>query len=430
MKPARSIRQGLSRVVVQISIAWSVAVFGVVWLAVHEQIDVVLDSALQESAEILYGLFNANSGQMLAGAGEAMPAPVHSERLVWQLVSADHRVLWRSHRAPAQPLSTGPQEPWSDTHPQWHVYGMPFDAKGAMLYVAQTHNERRQIRLQAAVLTAAGALVVGVACALWLRRRVAQELEPLSELSEQVSLYHPMEAGSTPPVATREELVPLRQAIVHLGDRLAQHVASERAFSAHAAHALRTPLAGLGAQLALAMRESTPAVRPRIGRAREAADRLSRVVSALLSLFRSGSEPCRQQTDLTGFIQGLPPVDGLDVSVAGEGVWADIDPDLLAAALINLLDNALRHGAKGVWFVLSQDAPFTVITLLDDGPGMDEASRQRVGAALASQQYDQLSGLGLMLADRVARAHGGQLSLVPVDQGFGVALSIGPRAAV
>jgi len=50
-----------------------------------------------------------------------------------------------------------------------------------------------------------------------------------------------------------------------------------------------------------------------------------------------------------------------------------------------------------------------------------------MGAALATQHYEQDMGLGLMLADRVARAHGGQLMLVPVEQGFGVELSLAGR---
>ena len=50
-------------------------------------------------------------------------------------------------------------------------------------------------------------------------------------------------------------------AISGLGDRLASHVAHDDAFAAHAAHALRTPLAGMDAQLAVAIRQCDPAVR-------------------------------------------------------------------------------------------------------------------------------------------------------------------------
>ena len=80
----------------------------------------------------------------------------------------------------------------------------------------------------------------------------------------------------------------MHDAISALGERLARRVANERAFSAHAAHALRTPLAGIDTQLAVAQREAPASLQPRLARVREAAGRLTRVVSALLALFRSG----------------------------------------------------------------------------------------------------------------------------------------------
>lgn len=422
MTDAPSIRKGLSRVVIQVSLAWSVAVFGVVWFAVHHKLDDVLDGTLQESAEILYGLLKANADHLPIGSGGSLPAPPHQERMVWQLVSAQQKVVWRSHSAPAQPLANVHRERWSADSPDWHVYGIPFDDKGAMLYVAQTHGERRQAQLEAAMATAFGALLVGLACAVWLSRRAARELGPLEDLSKQVTHYHPLEPGSSPPMATREELKPLRDAIVHLGERLAQNITSERAFSANAAHALRTPLAGLGAQLALLQRESPSELQPRIQRAREASDRLSRVVTALLSLFRSGGEIKPAPIDLGELVQGLP-LPGLLIRVAGQAhVMAD--PDLLAAALLNLLDNSVRYGASQVQVSFRQDASVTVIRLQDDGPGVDELTRKRIGAALATQHYEQDMGLGLMLADRVARAHGGHLVLVHVEQGFGAELSL------
>ena len=423
MTDAPSIRKGLSRVVIQVSLAWSLAVFGVVWFTVHHKLDEVLDGTLQESAEILYGLLKPNAERLPIGSGGSLPAPPHHERMVWQLVSGDQRVVWRSHSAPAQPLAAAHRERWSADSPDWHVYGIPFDEAGTMLYVAQPHGERRQAQLEAALVTACGALAVGLACAVWLRRRAGRELRPLTDLSEQVTRYHPLEPGSSPPLATREELRPVRDAIVHLGDRLAQNITSERAFSANAAHALRTPLAGLGAQLAMLQRESPADVQPRIQRAREAADRLSRVVTALLSLFRSGGEIKPRHIALAAFVQDLP-LPGLVIKVAGD-TEVQADPDLLAAALLNLLDNSVRYGATQAQVSFRRDADATVIQLVDNGPGVDEATRKRIGAALATQHYEQDMGLGLMLADRVARAHGGQLMLVPVEQGFGVALSLG-----
>ncbi len=434
MTHAPSIRQRLSRVVIQISVAWSLAVFGVVWLIVHHQVDKVLDGSLQESAEFLFGVLNMQGRLLPPGEGGSLPAPPHVEHLVWQIVGMDGRVIWRSHGAPSRALRTPRQNAQDHGHVrhdgpisggEWHVHGMSLDQQGTMLYVAQPHEDRRKAQLQAALLTGLGAMLVGLTCAAWLRRQTARELQPLEELSRQVSHYHPLEADVQPLVAAREELLPLKQAIEQLGERLARMVASERAFSANAAHALRTPLAGLGAQLALAERESPAHIQPRIQRAREASNRLSRVVTALLALFRSGGEARRQALELGAFIRNLP-IDGLRLDVAGP-CHVQADADLLAAAVLNLLDNSLRLGATEVQCRFRHDEHGTHIRLQDNGPGTDEATLGRLKQALSTQHYEHDTGLGLMLADHVARAHGGALTLLPCAQGFCVEMTLCPH---
>ena len=113
-------------------------------------------------------------------------------------------------------------------------------------------------------------------------------------------------------------------------------------------------------------------------------------------------------------------MEGLAVEVSG-GPEIDADADLLAAALLNLLDNALRHGAKRV--TLSMPRP-GVLRLLDDGPGVEPARRQSLQAAIDAEAYEGRTGLGLMLADLVARAHGGGLSLPDLGPGFAVELRL------
>jgi two-component system OmpR family sensor kinase len=416
-----SIRQRLARVVWTVSLAWSALVFGAVWGLVHWKMDAVLDGSLQESGEFLYGVLHARLNALPAGGGAVLPAPPHEERLVWQVVDARQQVRWRSHKAPLTPLAEGQIGLGEDAH--WHLFGMRFDDEGSMLYVAQPDGERLKAQFQVAGFAAMGALAVGALCALWLRRRVSDELTPMLALSRAVQAYQPMAEGASSPEATRVELLPLRDAVVHLGERLAGHVASERAFSANAAHALRTPLAGLSAQLALAQRECAPEVRPRIERAREAAQRLGSVVTALLSLFRAGAQPAVQSLDLNAFVRGLP-VPKVQVQVEGQAqVLAD--PDLLAAALLNLFDNAVRYGATHVHCLLGTgDAGQVHLTLQDDGPGVDAATRHRLNSALAQAHYEQEMGLGLMLADRVARAHGGRVEVLPSEPGFRVQLSL------
>src|SRR5690606_39299316 len=87
--------------------------------------------------------------------------------------------------------------------------------------------------------------------------------------------------------AGRRELEPVHAAIETLASRLSARIANERAFAAHAAHSLRTPLAGIDAQLAVALRECPPGMRDRLQRIRGATTRLQGIVAALLGLFRA-----------------------------------------------------------------------------------------------------------------------------------------------
>ena len=68
-----------------------------------------------------------------------------------------------------------------------------------------------------------------------------------------------------------------------------------------------------------------------------------------------------------------------------------------------------------------------VLRVHDDGPGVDPARRRELRAAIDAQDYAGRTGLGLMLADLVARAHGGGLSIPEDARGFTVELNLGPR---
>jgi signal transduction histidine kinase len=421
-----SIHQRLSRTLVLISLIWGIAVSTVVWLTVRHEVDELLDNTLHESAEILYGLLSSNLARLPVESGGPMPPPVHDERTVWQIVGAANDVRLRSQHAPPQPLAVQRSVGLSSFGEEWRVFGIPFEAGGNMLYVAQPGRERREARIEAAGLTSCAALVVGLLCAVWLRSRVRRELEPVIDMSEAVTAFDPLDAGSRLAAATRAELVPMRDAIHGLGARLAHRMANERTFAAHAAHALRTPLAGMVAQLAVAQRKAPPEVQVHLKRTREAADRLRRVVTALLTLFRTGDDVDWQPVDLTDLLAQLP-FETLSVTTdARERVAGD--PDLIAAAMMNLLDNSARHGAAAATVSAHVTPEGARIVVRDDGVGLAEPLRLRLQAALDAQAYDGQTGLGLMLADLVARAHGGHLRLVQAPGGCVVEIVLGMPA--
>jgi len=417
-----SVRARLAHALLAWSVVWSVAVAAAVWLAVRHEVNELLDDTLEASAGVLAGLLGRGDAVVDAEpARAAAPSFGEGKRFAWQVVGEGSRVLQRSAHAPAEAFVPARAAGFSRT-PRWRVYGLPLAGDGRMLYVAQTGRERFEAEVEVATNTVLAAAAIGLAGHAWLRRRVRRELQPLQRLSQRLAAHEPFDGGTSMGPAERRELAPVHAAIDELSRRLAERVARERAFTAHAAHALRTPLAGIDAQLAIALREAPPALAPRLRRAREATGRLQRVVTALLALFRSGCAPQRQPVDLHGLLARLP-VDSLAIEVSAESP-VDADPDLLAAALLNLLDNASRCGARTV----AVDAPRPgTVRLRDDGPGVAGARRAALQAALDAQAYEGATGLGLMLADLVARAHGGSVRLVDAGPGFGVELHLGSR---
>lgn len=422
MKSRPSIRARLSKALLLWSVVWGFAVAAAIAVTVPHEVDELLDDTLQSSADVLAVLLSRANEARLAdpsGTGNVPPrvledALLPEDRFAWQVVGRDNTVLLRSSLAPDVPLCAAATLGLSDS-PDWRIYGVALPGDGRTLCVAQTMAERFEAQFEMAFGVALAALGIGFLGHLWLRARVRQELVPLEELSRRLGAHDPTADGASLGEAQREELQPLQSAIDDLGRRLADRLASERAFTAHAAHALRTPLAGLDAQLAVAVRESAPEMRPRIRRAREAAARLHRVVSALLTLFRSNADLRCERLDLRSLVARLP-VEGLTVEVHGQEP-IDADPDLLAAALLNLLDNALRYGARQV--TVQVVAPNT-IRVHDDGPGVSASRRQQLREALAGTIEGGDTGLGLGLAQVIARAHRGRVVLPEVPSGFAV----------
>lgn len=425
-----SIRRRLAAALLGIGVAWGMAVALAVGLVVRHEVDEVLDHGLQESAEIILSLLQVRLARDVALPSDVVyPAPGHDEALAWQIIGADGTVVSRSHRAPAQPLSDLRQRGFSHLGERWYVFALPFDrVSGRMLYVAQPGAERNEARLEAGALAAAAALVVGIVGTLLLRVYMRREFEVVAQSAASVTRFDPLGGPPLAPAA-RAELVPLHDAVADLGRRLAKKFANEQAFTTHAAHALRTPLAALMTNLAVAHRRAVNDEDRRfLKHSRDAAGRLRRVVSALLTMFRSGGSIRRQVFDLNDLVAEMPYWKVSLTVTAAQSAWAD--PDLLAAALMNLLDNAQRHGATAVTIAMRESTPrLCEITVSDNGRGIDAPTRIALQQAIDASSFEGTTGLGLMLVDLVARAHGGRLRLLSPSAGCTIAFTLAQRDA-
>jgi len=416
-----SIRHRLTASLVAGAIGLTALISVSVWWVISEEIQELMDHGLQESAELIHNIL-ATSPDPIHHSHAIRVNSEYAEHLIWQLVDVETgKVVTHSINAPETPLATmWRPDVQSKVNNSWHLVTLEFKhAKQLLLVVAQSEEERHEALIETLEYTLLATLIACIFGILIMNWRMRVELQPLQHLSDGVRHYDPLLPATALTSTGRIELQPIEHAINDLGQRLGQRIISEQAFTAHAAHALRTPIAGIDAQLALAIREAPETLRPRLERARDAASRLSRVMQALLGMFRSGLEPHRVEMSLG---QLLEPLSFNDLELVFDPKASiHVDPDLFAPVLFNLLDNAQRHKARTVELIVTEVKNLIRLVIKDDGEGCPVETCTRMREALDRQDYGPQSGfkgLGLILADLVMRAHGGQLHLLDCTRGF------------
>jgi signal transduction histidine kinase len=207
-----------------------------------------------------------------------------------------------------------------------------------------------------------------------------------------------------------------------------QHLVLLGRFSEQLAHDLRNPLAALKGAVQFLVAERA-AGRPLDDRAEFVelmlgqVERLEAAIDRYLHMTKV--EPATTRTSVNDVVRSvlalhqLAPTPGIDVRVSLDERAPDcqIDRDLVAAALENLLRNAYQAmpggGTVDVRTEASTDDQGTesvVVSVEDSGRGMDPRELERATEALFTTKPDG-SGLGLSFAERVATAHGGSLEL-------------------
>ena len=431
---APSIRRRLTLTAVAGVLLAALASSAVAAWAVSLVVQALMKSSLEETAQALVVLAEHEQDVEALTHDRALPASPHAEALVWQLRASDGRLVARSHGAPAQPWPV----PLFEGHRQ--VVGLAvFTIAGQRLWlqVAQPLASLRQAQLRAAVQAGGAVLLLSVVAALGLAWRIGREMQPVAQLAADVAAIDPAPVAPRLPRSPRRELEPVYAALEGLLQRLAHKLRNERAFAAHAAHSLRTPLAGLSAQLELARTQAPPPLQARLAVAHDAARRLAGVVEALLTMSRASGLP-QWRRFAPRLLVPVALARRIDVDAAGLEAAPDLDgdADLLAVAVANLVDNAVRHGASHVRLGAHRDARLQGIEVSDDGSGVDGDRLAALRGALArfeaTGEVDRSLGLGLTLAASVARAHGGRVDLACLsrpDAGFRVRLRW-PLAAV
>lgn len=247
----------------------------------------------------------------------------------------------------------------------------------------------------------------------------------------------------SPPPSAASEIRVLAEAFNHMLDRLEVAFQHQRDFVADASHELRTPLTVIAGQLEVLAAEDHPTA-DEIRRVQRLVGgeiaRISRMVDDMLLLARAEQRDFLhlRTIELPWFIDDL-----WATSTAGRPrrlVLAPIpagtleaDPDRLAQALRNLIDNALAHtdAPDGLvelqTIVVPGGACRFIVT--DDGPGIPADERDRIFERFhrtdaARARVAGGTGLGLAIVHAIAVAHGGSIAAREPAGGVGARLEL------
>ncbi|MCL4187199.1 MAG: HAMP domain-containing histidine kinase [Rhodobacteraceae bacterium] len=286
------------------------------------------------------------------------------------------------------------------------------------------------------VAVAAAMLAAGGALGWMAGRSVLGRIERVNALADRVAAGE-LDARLPGP-RSRDEFGLLETHVHAMLDRIQNLNRATHHLSDSIAHELRTPLNRMAQRLA---RLHAPA--PEVEALRSEMRGTIRIFDSLLAISRAEAD--------AGQGPGLVPV---DLSAVAAEVWelyepvaedkglvpeAAIDPGLavlgdrtlIAQALSNLIENAVKYCAAGdrLRLTLRAAGERQVLTVEDSGPGLPDDVREAAFDRFTRGARDRElpgHGLGLALVRAIAARHGARLSLPPRERGLAIEIAF-PR---
>ena len=380
-------------------------------LELTEMADAILRA---DSTDHIYYTVRDGNGTVVAGDPHLKPPPqLPGETVLYWDDSLDGRPI----RAVALEAAIG---------------GMPVSVVAAETTFKREHAYRDALLSEIAPTT-----LLSIATFVAVVFGVRRGLGPLDLLREELQSRSHVDLRPVQDSHVMDELKPLVRELNSMLARLKDAQSTQARFIANAAHQLRTPIAGLITQLDLARRESGGEREVHFAQAREGAQRLARLAQQVLSLAAADpvSNPVtRSETaDLSDIVKGH--ADAWVRSATARRVELEFDlapapiegdPVLVGELAANLVDNATRYGAKYVLVGSRREGKRSVLEVVDDGPGIPVAERERIFERF--HRMDRAgsggSGLGLAIVREIAQRHEATIAVDDGPTGHGLRIRI------
>jgi signal transduction histidine kinase len=296
----------------------------------------------------------------------------------------------------------------------------------------------RSVGLVAAVLAIFAVLTAPLA------RRITRPVEALTEASRRLAggdLAYRVPIGRRRR-RSHDQLDELTRAWNEMAERVELLVRGQKELLANVSHELRSPLARLRVALELMPGEDTA----RIAQMETDLGELDALIETLLTSSRleaSGLPTHIERVEVGTLFAGLAERAARDPIVGQHELRLAPVPDdarelsadgaLLLRALWNLVENAAKYGAPPIAVAARRDGARIAFTVVDEGPGIPPAERERVFTPFYRVPGAERRGfgLGLTLAKRIAEVHGGSIRIASTrSDGSGCAVTLTLPVAV
>lgn len=288
-----------------------------------------------------------------------------------------------------------------------------------------------------------GLALIGISSGLWLLCAVLGRMfcrRALIPVVRMASAAREMSASEgtalLPNPKTGDELEDLGRAFNELLGRLHEALERQRRFTGDASHQLRTPLAGLLSLVEVVRRRPRPTeeYEQTLDQVHREANRLRQIVESLLFLARTEAEavpPEVEPIDLAAWApeqlgrwSDHPRAADIFGKVPEHPIWVRTHPGLLAQALENLVDNALKYSEPGSPVTVScwREPGISAIAVEDRGCGLTpEEAASIFEPFYRSPRARRLGrpgvGLGLSVVQRIVTAAQGTIQVEVMPEG-------------
>ena len=414
----------------------NLAVIGFIYYRTHDEAVATVHQQVAEQAKVLSDIYRSGGKTALADAVEDTVTYGDPQTVVALITPEGREIIGNLETQPATILprqdgyhnrlvrlkgQTTPHLAAIVVHRlpnrQWLVSGR---IAGEGFAIRQTLERSLLIALLVAAL-------LGLACGLILAHYVGQRIGEIAAVANRISARDLSQR--VPLSGAGDAFDRLGSQINAMLDRITGLMEELRLLTDSLAHDLRSPVSRLrSAAHAAAETEDPKEQEELLARVMGQADSLMRILSAVLEISRSEALTGRKQFSWFDAGELAAELAEMYDPVAEEsGAMLEFDRpprpaplfghrQLLAQAISNLVENAVRYGSSGgeIRVRVRPDEQRIRIEIADRGPGIPaerrNEARRRFGR-LDSSRSDEGAGLGLALAEAIAHLHEGELLL-------------------